>query len=55
MAAKITEVADKWIEPDQYQGSVGDGVYRHCSVPQKLDQHYSIQSTVNPKPEELES
>ena len=40
MAAKITEVADKWIEPDQYQGSVGDGVYRHCSVPQKLDEHY---------------
>ena len=41
MAAKITEVADKWIEPDQYQGSVGDGVYRHCSVPQKLDEHYN--------------
>ena len=41
MAAKITEVADKWIEPDQYQGSVGDGVYRHCSVPQKLDEQLS--------------
>ena len=31
-------MADKWIEPEQYQGSVGDGVYCHCSVPEKLDE-----------------
>ena len=37
---KISEVVDKWIQPQQYQGSVGDGVYGHCSVTEKLDQHY---------------
>ena len=40
MTEKITSVADKWIKMEQYQGSVGDGVYGHCSVPQLLDQHY---------------
>ena len=40
MSGKITEVCDKWISPDQYTGSTGDGVYGHCSVPKFLDEHY---------------
>jgi hypothetical protein len=40
MTKKIYDVVDKWIEKSQYQGSVGDGVYGQCSVPDLLDRHF---------------
>ena len=41
MAKKITDTADQWMTPDQYQGSVGDGVYGHCHVPELLAKYYN--------------
>ena len=42
MSGKAIEVCDKWISPDQYIGSTGDGVYGHCGVPGFLDDHYGV-------------
>ena len=36
----IVEVVDEFIEPSQYTGFSGDGVYPHCGVPEKLNDYY---------------
>ena len=37
----VTSVTDQFITKEQYTGSTGDGVYGHCGVPDRLDEHYS--------------
>ena len=38
----IVAVTDKYIKPEQYVGSSGDGVYIHTGVGEKLDRHYGV-------------
>lgn len=37
----MTSVTDQFITKEQYTGCTGDGVYGHCGVPGRLDEHYS--------------